>query len=141
MSLSPRPDRFTTTMSEGENFIFPSAASACALSSAGIMPSRRVSSMAASRASPSLATRTLLRPFSGSGSVSYVTSLYSRFGADSETARLAAILASSTETTFYAAAVYFGGRGLRSTRYTIPAALCGDCMAVVLSVVSIRLFG
>ena len=35
----------------------------------------------------------------------------------------------------------FGGRGLRSTRYTIPAALCGDCMAVVLSVVSIRLFG
>ena len=45
------------------------------------------------------------------------------------------------ETTFYAAAVYFGGRGLRSTRYTIPAALCGDCMAVVLSVVSIRLFG
>ena len=47
----------------------------------------------------------------------------------------------STETTFYAAAVYFGGRGLRSTRYTIPAALCGDCMAVVLSIISIRLFG
>ena len=82
-----------------------------------------------------------MRPFSGSGSVSYVTALYGRFGADSETARLAAILASSTETTFYAAAVYFGGRGLRSTRYTIPAALCGDCMAVVLSIISIRLFG
>lgn len=90
---------------------------------------------------PEIVPLALLRPFSGSGSVSYVTSLYSRFGADSETARLAAILASSTETTFYAAAVYFGGRGLRSTRYTIPAALCGDCMAVVLSVVSIRLFG
>ncbi len=73
--------------------------------------------------------------------VSYVTALYGRFGADSETARLVAILASSTETTFYAAAVYFGGRGLRSTRYTIPAVLCGDCMAVVLSIISIRLFG
>ena len=55
--------------------------------------------------------------------------------------RTARRLASSTETTFYAAAVYFGGRGLRSTRYTIPAALCGDCMAVVLSIISIRLFG
>ena len=76
---------------------------------------------------PEIVPLALLRPFSGSGSVSYVTALYGRFGADSETARLAA--------------VYFGGRGLRSTRYTIPAALCGDCMAVVLSIISIRLFG
>lgn len=83
----------------------------------------------------------LLRPFSGSGSVSYVTSLYTEFGADSEVARLAAILASSTETTFYAAAVYFGARGFRSLRYTIPAALCGDFAAIVLAVLSIKIFG
>ena len=90
---------------------------------------------------PEIVPLALLRPFSGSGSVSYVTELYTRYGADSGTARLAAILASSTETTFYAAAVYFGGRGFRSTRYAIPAALCGDFMAVVLSVLSIRIFG
>lgn len=83
----------------------------------------------------------LLRPFSGSGATSYVTELYSQYGADSPTARLAAILASSTETTFYAVAVYFGGRGFRSTRYAIPAALCGDCMTVVLSLIAVRLFG
>lgn len=90
---------------------------------------------------PAIVPLALLRPFSGSGSVSYVTELYAQYGADSDVARLAAILASSTETTFYAAAVYFGGRGFRSIRYTIPAALCGDFAAVVLSVLSLRLFG
>lgn len=83
----------------------------------------------------------LLRPISGSGSISYVTELYAQYGADSAAARAAAILASSTETTFYAAAVYFGGRGFKNTRYTIPAALCGDFAAVVLTMLSIRLFG
>ena len=53
---------------------------------------------------------------------------------------MAAVLASSTETTFYAAAVYYSGRGYRSLRYTIPAALCGDCCAAVLSVLAVRLF-
>ncbi len=90
---------------------------------------------------PEIVPLALLRPFSGSGATSYVTELYTQYGADSETARLAAILASSTETTFYAAAVYFGGRGFRTTRYAIPAALCGDCMAVVLSLVAVQLFG
>ena len=83
----------------------------------------------------------LLRPLSGSGSVSYVTELYSAYGADSAISRLAAILSSSTETTFYAAAVYFSGRGYKTLRYTIPAALCGDLAAVLLTLLSVRLFG
>ena len=83
----------------------------------------------------------LLRPLLGSGSVSYVTELYSAYGADSVISRLAAILSSSTETTFYAAAVYFSGRGYKTLRYTIPAALCGDLAAVLLTLLSVRLFG
>ena len=82
-----------------------------------------------------------VRPLSGSGSVSYVTELYSAYGADSVISRLAAILSSSTETTFYAAAVYFSGRGYKTLRYTIPAALCGDLAAVLLTLLSVRLFG
>ena len=78
---------------------------------------------------------------SGSGSVSYVTELYGAYGADSVISRLAAILSSSTETTFYAAAVYFSGRGYKTLRYTIPAALCGDLAAVLLTLLSVRLFG
>ena len=60
----------------------------------------------------------LLRPLSGSGSVSYVTELYSAYGADSAISRLAAILSSSTETTFYGsgeqnAALHDSGGALR----------------------------
>lgn len=83
----------------------------------------------------------LLRPLSGNGSVSYVTELYKQYGADSIISRLAAILSSSTETTFYAAAVYFSGRGYKTLKYTIPAALCGDLAAVLLTLLSIRIFG
>lgn len=83
----------------------------------------------------------LLRPLSGSGSISYVTELYSTYGGDAEISKLAAIMASSTETTFYAAAVYFGGRGYESIRYTIPAALCGDAATVILAIASIKLLG
>ena len=68
----------------------------------------------------------LLRPLSGSGSVSYVTELYGAYGADS---------------VIYAAAVYFSGRGYKTLRYTIPAALCGDLAAVLLTLLSVRLFG
>lgn len=89
---------------------------------------------------PDLLPLMFLRPFSGSGSVSYVTELFRAHGADSEAARMAAVLASSTETTFYAVAVYFSAGGYRSLRYTVPAALCGDCCAAVLSVLSVRLF-
>ena len=83
----------------------------------------------------------LLRPLSGSGSVSYVTELYGVYGADSAISRLAAILSSSTETTFYAAAVYFSGRGYKTLKYTVPAALCGDLAAVLLTLLSVRIFG
>ena len=36
---------------------------------------------------------------------------------------MASVLSSSTETTFYAVAVYFGACGYKRLRYTIPAAL------------------
>lgn len=90
---------------------------------------------------PELVPLILLRPLSGSGAVSYVTELMSKHGADAEISRMAAILSSATETTFYAAAVYFGGRGYRSLCYTIPAALCGDAAAVILTMISVRVFG
>ena len=90
---------------------------------------------------PELVPLILLRPLSGSGAVSYVTELMAEHGANAEISRMAAILSSATETTFYAAAVYFGGRGYRSLCYTIPAALCGDAAAVLLTLISVRVFG
>ena len=90
---------------------------------------------------PELVPLILLRPLSGSGAMSYVTELMVEYGADAEVSRMAAVLSSATETTFYAAAVYLGGRGYRFVRYTIPAALCGDAAAVILTILSVRIFG
>lgn len=89
--------------------------------------------------SPELLPLALLRPISGSGSSAYTLSLLQKFGADSETGKIASVLASSTETTFYAIAVYFGACGYKRLRYTVPVALLGDVTAVVFSVLSVKL--
>lgn len=91
--------------------------------------------------SPQLLPLALLRPISGSGSSAYTLSLLRSFGPDSETGRIASVLASSTETTFYAITVYFGACQCKKLQYTVPAALLGDLVAVVFSVLTIKTFG
>lgn len=91
--------------------------------------------------SAELAPLAILRPISGSGASAYTLSILKEFGPDSETGKIASVLASSTETTFYAIAVYFGAVGQKKLRYTVPAALLGDCTALVLAVLSVKLFG
>lgn len=91
--------------------------------------------------SPELLPLALLRPISGSGSSAYTLSILQSFGPDSETGKVASVLASSTETTFYAIAVYFGACGCKKLRYTVPAALLGDFTAVVFSVLTVKLMG
>ncbi len=91
--------------------------------------------------SPEIAPLAVLRPVSGSGASAYTLSLLQRFGPDSQTGRVASVLASSTETTFYAITVYFGACQCKKLRYTVPAALLGDMVAVVLSVLTVNFFG
>lgn len=91
--------------------------------------------------SPELLPLAVLRPISGSGASAYTLSLLERFGPDSPTGKIASVLSSSTETTFYAVTVYFGACQVKKMRYTVPAALLGDMAAVVLSVLTVRLWG
>ncbi len=91
--------------------------------------------------SPEIVPLALLRPISGSGSSAYTLSVLQQFGPDSETGRIASVLSSSTETTFYAIAVYFGACQYKKLRYTVPAALLGDAAAVIFSVLTVKLFG
>ena len=83
----------------------------------------------------------LLRPVSGSGASAYTLDLLKQFGPDSETGRIASVLTSSTETTFYAVAVYLGACGYKRLRYTIPAALLGDATALVVSIFAVKFLG
>ncbi len=91
--------------------------------------------------SPEIVPLAVLRPVSGSGSSAYALSLLRKFGPDSETGKIASVLSSSTETTFYAIAVYFGACGYKKLHWTVPAALLGDAAAIAFSVLTVKLFG
>ncbi|MCI9576436.1 MAG: spore maturation protein [Clostridiales bacterium] len=82
----------------------------------------------------------LLRPISGSGSTAMLTQIFDSFGPDSFIGRVASVIMGSTETTFYAIAVYFAAVGIKKTRHAVPAALAADFTGYVMSVLSIHLF-
>lgn len=82
----------------------------------------------------------LLRPVSGSGSTALLTALYSDCGPDSFAGRVASVLAGSSETTFYAIAMYFGSIKVKKIRHTLFAALMADFTAALMSVITVRIF-
>ena len=82
----------------------------------------------------------MLRPVSGSGATALLINVFEDYGADSFAGRVASVLAGSSETTFYATAMYFGSVHVKNTRHTLPAALAADFTALVMSVVTVRLF-
>ena len=81
----------------------------------------------------------LMRPISGSGSLSVFEGILKKYGADSYIGRVASVLQGSTETTFYTVAIYYGSVGISKTRHTLPAALSADFIGFVMSIVSVRL--
>lgn len=88
---------------------------------------------------PEIVPLALLRPVSGSGSLAMLESLYTAYGADSLIGRVASVMQTSTETTFYTIAVYYGSVGVRRTRHTLVAAAGGDFCSFLLSALAVRL--
>ncbi len=82
----------------------------------------------------------LMRPVSGSGSFALLNDIFTNYSPDSFAGKVASVIAGSTETTFYAVAVYYGAVGIKKTGCTIPAALISDFAGVVLAPLSVRLF-
>lgn len=81
----------------------------------------------------------LLRPVSGSGATALMTNIFEQNGADSFVGRCAAVVAGSTETTFYAVTMYYGAAGIKKIRHTLLSALLADFTAIVVSVVTVGL--
>lgn len=81
----------------------------------------------------------LLRPVSGGGATAYAYSLLKEYGADSMLGKMAAVLTSASETTFYAVAVYFGATKYKKLSYTVPAALLGDMTVFLVAVAAVRI--
>lgn len=82
----------------------------------------------------------LLRPISGGGSTALLSDLLSQYGPDSLIGRITSVMSGSTETTFYAVAVYYGAVGINKTRYTLFCALLADFTAAVFAVLTVKLF-
>ena len=70
---------------------------------------------------PELTKLILVKPFSGSGSLAYLTDVIETYGADSYIARCACVCFGSSETVFYISAVYFAGT--KNKKIALPIAL------------------
>lgn len=81
-----------------------------------------------------------LRPISGSGSIAFLDTIFSSAGVDSFAGKIASVMMGSTETTFYAIAVYYGAIGIKNTRHTISAALIADLAGFIMSIITVNLF-
>ena len=88
---------------------------------------------------PDILPIALLSPVSGGGSLSLFENVLKNFGPDSFEGRVASVLASSTETTFYAVTVYYSAIGIKNTRHTLYAGLMGDFTAFALCSLFVRL--
>ena len=88
---------------------------------------------------PETAMLVLIRPISGSAALAVGADLMAEYGVDSLIGRTAAVMLGSTETTFYTISVYFGGAGIKKTRYTLIAALFADFVGFFMAALSVRL--
>jgi len=82
----------------------------------------------------------LLKSVSGSGALALIKDIFQNSGVDSSSGRLASVMLGSSETTFYALAVYFGATKVKKTRYTVFAAVIADVVGIIAAVLVCKLF-
>lgn len=80
-----------------------------------------------------------LKPFSSGGSVAIMEDIFKTHGPDSFVGRVAAVIAGSTETTFYTISLYFGSVGVLKTRHTVVSSLTSDITGFILSAFLVKM--
>ena len=75
----------------------------------------------------------LLKPFTGSGSISILEDIISRYGADSYISRCACVILGCSETIFYVATVYFSQTKVKKLYYAIPCALVASIIGAIVA--------
>lgn len=81
----------------------------------------------------------MLRPISGSSSIAVATDIMKNYGVDSPIGIMASTIMGSTETTLYTIAIYTSSVKIKKTRGVLYAALIGDFIGIVVSVVICRI--
>lgn len=76
-----------------------------------------------------------IKIFSGSAATGLVLDIFKTYGPDSFTGMMASILCSCSETVFYTLSIYFLTAKVTKTRWTIPGAMLGVLLDVIVSFV------
>ncbi|MFI3261050.1 MAG: spore maturation protein [bacterium] len=82
----------------------------------------------------------LLRPISGTATLSLMNEIFFNYGPDSFIGFLVSILQGCTDTTFYVLLLYFGSIRIVRTRYALFVGLFADFIGVVLAIVFTNIF-
>ena len=80
------------------------------------------------------------RSLSGSATLGLFSDLVSNINPDAYTAKLAAIIVGSSETTFYVLSVYFGSIGILKYRYALLTGLIADAIGICVAIPVAQLF-
>ena len=82
----------------------------------------------------------IMRPLSGSGALGMLGDILRNHGSDSFAGILASVVMGSTETTFYTLMVYFSKTKVKYTKRVIPAAVFGDIVGLLVSILACKIF-
>ena len=81
----------------------------------------------------------IVRPISGSASLAYLNSIFTKYGPDSIVGLLGSVMQGCTDTTFYIISLYFGSIGIKKIRYSLFAGLCADLIGIVASIIIVNI--
>lgn len=76
----------------------------------------------------------IVRSLSGSANLGVLSDIVTNTGANTYTAKLAAIMVGSSETTLYVLAVYFGAIGIKKIRYALITGLLADLTGIIVAI-------
>ena len=82
----------------------------------------------------------IVRSLSGSAAVGIFSDILANNDINSYTAKLAAIMLGSSETTFYVLTVYFGAIGVKKYRYALLTGLSADFIGIIMAIIVARMF-
>ena len=82
----------------------------------------------------------ILRPISGTASMSIMTNIFAIYGPDSYAGRLASILQGCTDTTIYVIALYYSSIKVSKIRYTLIVGLLADLAGILMAFLLANIF-
>lgn len=80
----------------------------------------------------------ILRPLSGSASMSFIIELFKSAGPDSASGKIASIIMGGTETTIYCMTILLGAVGIKKVRGILIAGLIADFVAITTAIILVN---